>query len=322
MFDIVSADRLRASLPLFAFQASATLPDCTKDYIEYYGLDFPKIPQLRALTHRIGFFPSGEFKISCQFFATSEERCAGTVFLMHGYYDHTGLYRHIIEYWLLRRFNVLIFDLPGHGLSSGEPAAIVSFDRYQDALDQCVGLATEEGLAKPWHIIGQSTGCSIIMEYCLRNCASSRSQFDKAVLLAPLVKPHQWARGSLLHALLEPFVDDIPRNFVANSGDQKFLDFVRESDPLQSRRLSSKWVRALKTWLKKFAAYPSCDRNITVIQGTDDDTVDWRYNLQAIERKFPSAQFNRLSEARHHLANERPDIRQKIFEILDRVVPD
>lgn len=189
MFDIVSADRLRASLPLFAFQANAALPDCTKDYIEHYGLDFPQIPQLRALTHRIGFFPSGEFKISCQFFATSEERCAGSIFLIHGYYDHTGLYRHIIEYWLLRQFNVLVFDLPGHGLSSGDPAAIGSFDRYQDALDECVRLATDEGLAKPWHIIGQSTGCSIIMEYCLRNCAGSRSEFDKAVLLAPLVKP-------------------------------------------------------------------------------------------------------------------------------------
>jgi alpha-beta hydrolase superfamily lysophospholipase len=322
LFDLAAADRLRVSLAQFAFRAETSLPEGAKVYIEHYGLDFPHAPQLRELMHCMGFFDSGEFQISCQFFAGARERCAGTIFLVHGYYDHTGLYQHVIEYWLRRQFNVLVFDLPGHGLSSGEPAAIDSFDRYQDALDECVRLATDEGLPKPWHILGQSTGCSIIMEYCLRDCAGSRSQFDKAILLAPLVRPFQWARGSLLHALLEPFVDGIPRNFVANSGDQEFLEFVRDNDPLQSRRLSSKWVRALKNWHKTFAAYSSCDRDIAVIQGVEDKTVDWRFNLQAIERKFPRAQFNRLSEARHHLVNERPDIRRKIYGILDQVVPD
>ena len=31
---------------------------------------------------------------------------------------------------LLHRYNVLIFDLPGHGLSSGEPAVIDDFSDY------------------------------------------------------------------------------------------------------------------------------------------------------------------------------------------------
>ena len=242
--------------------------------------------------------------------------------MVHGYYDHTGLYGHLIEYFLKRGFGIIAFDLPGHGLSSGEPAVVQSFSQYHAALSQCVEIAKNAELRKPWHAIGQSTGCSILMDYCLRDCASSESMFDEIVLLAPLVRPHQWLRSSLLHSVLEPFVDSVTRNFVNNSGDQEFLDFVSERDPLQSQRLSAKWVRALKTWLVTFANYAPCSRSINVLQGSQDKTVDWRYNLKAIKDKFPQTNCEMLSGARHHLVNESPSIRKEMFAIIDRIIPD
>ncbi|WP_423811416.1 alpha/beta hydrolase, partial [Pseudomonas aeruginosa] len=41
----------------------------------------------------------------------------GSLLLMHGYYDHMGLYRHVVDWALGMGFSVLACDLPGHGLS-------------------------------------------------------------------------------------------------------------------------------------------------------------------------------------------------------------
>lgn len=319
MFDTTAASAMRDAMTPLDFTAAAQPSELEFNYLDFYGLGF--VRSLGLKYHR-GYFNTPDFKLSCQYFEPPSQECVGTIFMVHGYYDHGGLYGHLIEYFLQRQFRLVAFDLPGHGLSSGEPAAIRSFDQYYAALSQCVALAQAAELPKPWHIIGQSTGCSVIMDYCLRDCAASESQFDEVVLLAPLVRPYQWWRGRLLHFLLEPFVDSLERQFVSNSGDLEFLDFVSERDPLQSRRLSAKWVRALKNWMVTFAGYAPCSRRLSVLQGLQDRTVDWPYNLKAIKAKFPNMQSDMLSGARHHLVNESPEIRKAIFAILDRVVPD
>ena len=322
MFDSAIADSLRDSLTPLDLRTISSPGPAFEEYRRHYGLNFPGNESLAQVQHSIARFDSGVYTISCQQFLPRELACAGTVFLVHGYYDHIGLYEHIIEYWLTRQMRVVAFDLPGHGLSSGGPAVINSFGSYVDALEQLLLSAVEAELPKPWTILGQSTGCSIIMDYCLSDCARSQRLFKEVILLAPLVRPHQWWRGSLLHSILEPFVDGVARNFVDNSGDQEFLEFVRDSDPLQSRRLSAKWVRALKDWLKRFKALPPCSRSLTIIQGTADKTVDWRYNLPAIEAKFKNARVHQIAGARHHLVNESPAIRRQIIAILDAIIAD
>ena len=51
----------------------------------------------------------------------------GTVFILHGYFDHVGLYTQLIDRCLGAGFDVLAYDQPGHGLSSGTLTAIGSF---------------------------------------------------------------------------------------------------------------------------------------------------------------------------------------------------
>jgi alpha-beta hydrolase superfamily lysophospholipase len=206
--------------------------------------------------------------------------------------------------------------MPTH---NGPRAAIESFAQYTDVLDTLLTRAASVPLPSPWHLVGQSTGGAIAMDYCLRHCAETVSRVDKVVLLAPLVRPHQWWRGSLLHSVLKHVVEGIPRSFVENSHDAEFLRFLREDDPLQSRQLSARWVSALKEWLTRFEAAPACAKALFVVQGTGDTTVDWRYNLQAIALRFPHAHIETISEARHHLVNESQPYRDQLYELLDRV---
>lgn len=319
MFRVTDIDVLRNSLQEIDFRSERFSSFEVTRYLNHYGLNadslFPR--QDSRNIHQLGYFPSAGFRIACHYFSPPAEIVSGTVFIVHGYYDHAGLYGHLIKYCLRKNLAVVIFDLPGHGLSTGSPVSIDSFAQYREVFSASLRLAQTAGLSKPWRVIAQSTGSAIVMDSCLATCAESVERFESVVLLAPLVKPQGWARGSLLHSLLEPFVENVARKFVDNSNDEEFLRFVRESDPFQSKVLSARWVAALKQWLEEFDNYAPCAARIAVVQGAEDTTVDWRYNLKAIESKFPNAITYMIAHARHHLANESADIRERLYAILD-----
>ncbi len=74
------------------------------------------------------------FKLHVQVFQPERDVPLGTVFLLHGYLEHSGIYQPIIREILDQGFSVLTYDLPGHGLSDGSPASIQNFDHYQHVL--------------------------------------------------------------------------------------------------------------------------------------------------------------------------------------------
>ena len=67
-----------------------------------------------------------------------------------------------------------------------------------------------------------------------------------------------------------------------------------------------------------FLTLPPSAIPVLVVQGEQDDTVDWRYNLDVIEEKFPLAEIVRLPRARHHLVAEAPALRTEVFDAIDR----
>ncbi|MGJ8688791.1 MAG: alpha/beta hydrolase [Gammaproteobacteria bacterium] len=317
MFNASDIEPLRASLPAFDFHEGIVDSPLLSRYLQHYGLGVDALNEdkTRGIEHAMGFFSSANFKIACHYYRP--DNAGGTVFVVHGYYDHVGLFAHIIRYCLARNLAVIAFDLPGHGLSTGPAASIDSFSQYTQVFADCVAMAQAQNLQGPFHVLGQSTGGSIIMDYCLSRCEQSRQEFEHIVLLAPLVRPHDWARGSMLHSVVNVFVKSIGRTFATNSHDDVFLKFLREEDPLQCDRLVSAWVSALKRWLKVFEGYKSCDVSVTIIQGGEDTTVDWRYNLIKIKSKLPNSRVFMLPEGRHHLANESPEIRAQLTSFLD-----
>ncbi|MDP2139501.1 MAG: alpha/beta hydrolase [Gammaproteobacteria bacterium] len=321
MFRVADIDVLRNSLQEIDFRSEKFVSFEISRYLNHYGLNADSLflRQSSRNIHQFGYFPCAGFRIACHYFSPPPEEVSGTAFIVHGYYDHAGLYGHLIEYCLSKNLAVVIFDLPGHGLSTGEVARIDSFGQYREVFSACLRLAKTAGLKTPWRVLGQSTGAAIVMDTCLATCEESLDRFESITLLAPLVRPQGWLRGSLVHSLLEPFVETVARKFVDNSNDEEFLRFQRESDPLQSKVLSARWVGALKQWLVEFEKYSPCPVRISVVQGAEDTTVDWRYNLKAIERKFPNVTTYMIAEARHHLANESADIRERLYSILDDV---
>ena len=304
-------DSLRASLqPLVAGQP---LSSEGLAYQHFYGLDFPHRPV--AVKRQLGRFNAGSYELVSQVW-WPESAPVATLFVIHGFYDHMGLYRHVIEWGLNHGFVVIACDLPGHGLSSGERASIGDFYQYQEALQGLFIEAQSLNLPQPWHLIGQSTGGAVVLDHLLHHGEQSPAQ-GQAILLAPLVRPKDWQWSKFSYYLLRPFVKGIERRFSENTNDPDFMPFL-QADPLQPVRLPTAWVGAMARWIPRVEALPPSARQPLVIQGQADKTVDWEHNLKVLDAKFNHPQVLLIPQARHHLANETADIRAQYFAFLDQ----
>ena len=297
--------------PLLRPLAAARLElPAVQAYRSFYGLDLGG--RHAGLDHRLGSFAAAGYQIAVQLWAPAEPR--GTLLLLHGYYDHMGLYRHVIDWALALNLAVLACDLPGHGLSSGARASIDDFAEYQRVLAGLFEQAAELELPQPWHLCGQSTGGAILLDYLLTD--GKRPELGQSILLAPLVRPRAWVWSKLSYRLLSTFVREIPRRFSENSSDAAFIDFVHNLDPLQPRNLPTAWVGALAQWVPRIEAAPRSAHSPLIVQGEADMTVDWRHNLEVLQDKFSRPGILRLPEARHHLANESEALRRRYFDFL------
>src|SRR5690554_5495406 len=309
------SEAVRDALPAFAPDENAALSEEINAYCRFYGLDL--WVEYPAVRYTPGLVEAGGHSVAVHFYRQPEQAGSrGTVFILHGYFDHAGLYSQLIERCLGAGYDVLIWDQPGHGLSSGTPAAIGSFMEYQAVLSDLLARVGRY-VVKPWYGVGQSTGGGILIDYLLSNHHSRQtSAFATVVLLAPLVRPFGWLGARVLHSMAKPFLTRWKRAFSENSANRRFLKFLREHDPLQARAVHVDWVTALRQWVPHIESARPVDFPVTVIQGEKDRTVDWPHNLRIIRNKFSSVKERRIPDGRHHLVNEAQDLQATVFNTI------
>ncbi len=300
---------LRNTLPPFG-EAAAPSP-LLLSFLQFYGLDYAQ--QQPALDYRAGTVPSGNYQLVVH--RWSQRNAGSNLLIVHGLFDHTGLFGRLIEYGLARHCNVLVFDLPGHGLSSGEPAAINDFGEYSQAISDVLAAVAMPDL--PLWVMAQSTGCAALIDLA----GKQPWPFAATVLLAPLVRPAGWLKVRLAHMLVRHFADSVTRKFTDNSADRAFLDFVRR-DPLQGQRIPVSWVGALRRWLAQLSPVDLGVGPALVVQGDADKTVAWRYNVKVIRKLFPGSRLISVAGAGHQLANESGNFRERYLAEVDRYLDD
>ncbi len=284
-------------------------------YLDFYQLHFHS--QFPGLRHGFGGIAAQGFRIATHYWLPENPK--GTLLIMHGYYDHTGLFGNAIRLGLEQNLAVIMFDLPGHGLSSGEKISIDSFNRYADVLNDIL-CKSHAHLPQPFFAWGQSTGAAILLNHLWRYETLEKSpiKFAKHILFAPLILPREWKKGHMLYWLIHKFIKRIPRKPSENSHDKNFLHFVDHQDPLQTHHLSVTWVGAMKAWDEQCRNFTSLSNQVYIVQGSGDRTVDWQYNLQQLKRLLPNAKIDIIDQAKHQLVNEIPEFRQIAFtKVID-----
>ena len=287
-------------------------PDAVIRYFKYYGLDFG----IDDIEHIFGTIESDGIRLACHIYKPAEYKA--TVVLMHGYFDHCGQLNLLIEYLLEEGYAVAAFDLPGHGLSGGKRGAIEDFEQYSSALIDFTDAAKKQ-LNGPYYFIGHSTGAAAMVNSLLTN---GEAVFDKIILTAPLVHCSGWEQSKISYNEKIQFVKSVPRKFRRNSSDAAFLDFVKNRDPLQARKIPLKWVRALHKWNDRISDLPGCEKRVKIIQGTSDETIDWQYNIKFLEGKFSNVQISMIEGANHELFNESAKMRKEVFSQITGYLED
>jgi alpha-beta hydrolase superfamily lysophospholipase len=333
---LTSLQQLAAHLPPLDFTLRSDQRDWlasapVQAYLDFYGFNFAA--EGLCSQHHFGKFSAAGFEVSGHIWqpvASAEQpQPRGTVFFIHGFTDSVGLMQHALRFLLQQQWAVVAFDLPGHGLSTGTQASIDSFDQYRDVLLQCLEHC-QQALPKPWHGVGQSTGGSVWLNYLgyvngvslVSDDQPLQADIDKIVLLAPLVRPQGWGVSQWFFPLVSRLTAQLKRKFNLSSHDQAYLDFVRHRDPLQSRITPLRWAAAMSEWIHDFRRLPVSARALLVIQGDEDTTVDFKYNLAMIKTKFPNAEVAMITGARHQLVNETEAYRQRVFARMEEWLGD
>ncbi|PSL12167.1 lysophospholipase, partial [Marinobacterium halophilum] len=284
---------------------------CSKElqaYLAFYDLD-----RVAALArYSIGTELIGDTQLVVQHFSRSHSR--GTVVVVHGYTDHAGLYHHLIAHLLEQHWDVLIYDLPGHGLSAGQRFAIDHFSTYARQLSTLLR-RHESGLTAPWVGIGQSTGSAILLQAELGRHLHGLPLRDR-VLLSPLIRPRPFNRIEMSYRWLHWCIKRVRREHGDSSNDAEFVRFLRQIDPLQGHFVDVGWIGAMLSWVAQVEAAPALDIPALIIQGTADQTLEWEHNLAVLGELLPHAGVERLTAARHHLVNEAEPWRSKVFACI------
>ena len=303
-----NAARLRAGLP---DRLAPRLAEPQLDaYLDYYGLG----ELASRADYRIGCLSLADTELVVQRFC-QPDAAKGCVLLVHGYMDHAGLSRPLLERLFQQGWDVVIYDLPGHGLSAGEPHDVDDFFRYTDQLAALVRQLHAE-ISHPLTLVGHSTGGAIVLTLLLRETGLTATELNRPVLLAPLVRPTHWRSIRFKYRWLSPWLKRVKRIYQTNSHDPEFLRFIRASDPLQHPWISVGWIGSMLTWINWVEAHKPSRWRPLVIQGSEDSTVEWQHNLGVLARLFPDGEQSLIEGARHNLVNEADPWREPVFEKL------
>jgi alpha-beta hydrolase superfamily lysophospholipase len=297
-------DKLR---PLDLGQPSRST-ELEKKYYQYYGLDF------NNTDHYFGLIRSTSYNLATHVFQIRGE-ALGTVIVLHGYYDHSGYMKNLISKLLIEGFNIVSFDMPGHGLSDGVQATINDFNEYASALRDVYDVVSTK-LPGPYHFVGHSTGATALFGLWMRGEVGI---FDRTFLVAPLIRSKLYNMARLGNILSCGRIKYVRRVFRNNSGDKEFLKFIKK-DPLQYNKLPLDWFRALIRFVDRFKEYDFSDTSPYVLQGNKDGTIEWKKNIKLIKNKFPGATIDIVKGADHHLLNETKKYRSYVIgKIIEEI---
>jgi alpha-beta hydrolase superfamily lysophospholipase len=280
-----------------------------KKYLKIYSIDFAS--QYDA-SHRMGIVSAQGFKIATHYWHFEDARA--TVFILHDLFDHVGLYGHVIQWCLKEHYNVVAFDFPGHGLSTGAKASIDNIDQYGAVLETVIARCNKN-LRSPYLCIAQGAGAAMVMNMMWTR---GKRPFSKIALLAPLVRLRESPLAKFKYFLGGLLGKTVRRRFVANTGDKAFMRFIRRKDSLQSKRTPVKLIAATKQWAADFPSRPIEVINPLVIQGHRDTTMDWKYNMKEVKTHFPNATVKYVPSGNHNLVNEVEGLRKGVLREIKK----
>lgn len=228
----------------------------------------------------------------------------GQIILIHGLGEHSGRYTNLAAYMTGLGWNVLAFDLPGHGKSGTRPGYLSSWEVLLETIETFVLHSRLPDL--PMYLYGHSLGGGLALQVAIRKhrhvqgvVASSPPM--KIVQQVPAWKP-------LLAKLVGSFV---PGLMFDNGIEAELLSRDRQivnaylADPLANSRVSSALglgILDIGPWLLKHAQ--ELETPTLVMHGGADGVADISGSREFCELAGQACQLVEFPGFYHELHND------------------
>jgi alpha-beta hydrolase superfamily lysophospholipase len=119
---------------------------------------------------------------------------SGWIGIVHGLGEHSGRYHEVAEHFCRAGFEVIAFDLIGHGRSGGPRGHVSDYDMLLEDVDALVGELKRRGGRGPCWLYGHSLGGNLVLNFALRRGPGLSGSVVTSPLLLPVVPPPWWKR--------------------------------------------------------------------------------------------------------------------------------
>jgi len=237
--------------------------------------------------------------------------------VVHGYGDHGGRYTWFGEDMAARGYAVYVYDLRGHGQSSGRRGQVKRFDEYLD--DTAVFLDEVRRLQPgvPLFLLGHSLGGLI----CTRFVEERAPEVRGLVLSSPFLQLAEAVPPSRVVAA-KAMAKVWPHHDIGNtvraaqlSHEQSVVE-AYVTDPLVHHVAPARWAaEMLAAQDASMAAAENISLPLLTLYGTDDQVVDIAF-IEALFARASSADksIQRYEGLYHECFNETE--RARVFEDL------
>ncbi|HEY7215413.1 MAG TPA: lysophospholipase [Thermoanaerobaculia bacterium] len=201
----------------------------------------------------------------------------GRIVIVHGYAEHKGRYRQLVETLVAAGYGCHLLDLRGHGESGGQRGHVSRFEDYREDLERFLHeVRVRDAAASPLLLLGHSLGGLISLDFVLHHPRA----FDSLAVVSPFLAP-ALAIPFFKRTLLPLAANVLPKLAVQSgldpnglSHDKEVVD-AYEADPKVFPTVTLGWFSEVQeTQEEVFEKAPAIVAPILVLLGGADPIAD------------------------------------------------
>jgi alpha-beta hydrolase superfamily lysophospholipase len=241
--------------------------------------------------------------------------------LVHGYAEHRGRYRQLVEQLEARGIECHLFDLRGHGQSDGPRGHVSRFADYLDDLERVVATVQRDGGKTPLLLLGHSLGSLIALCFVRAHPGTFEAMAVSSPFLGPAF-PVPAARVMLARAasLTTPainFESGLLPEWVSRDPE---IVAAYAADPYVFSTTTPRWYTEVTAAQRELIAHADeiTTPALLLVAGSDR-IADHRLSVALFERLGTPAPRKRLRtypELYHEVFNELPAARAEVTQDL------
>jgi alpha-beta hydrolase superfamily lysophospholipase len=209
------------------------------------------------------------------------------VVIVHGYAEHKGRYRQLVEDLVKAGYACLLLDLRGHGDSGGRRGHVSSFEEYRTDLDSFLDeVRAAPAPPSPLLLLGHSLGGLIALDFVLHR----PDVFDALAVSSPYLAP-AFPIPFFKRTLLPPVAGFVPTLAVPTGLDPSWLSHDAQvvdayaADPKVFSTVTLGWFTEIrKAQAEVFEKAPAIVSPILVQIGSADPIADPNRTRALVDR--------------------------------------